>query len=198
MTKRLLVEVPDLDSAISLVDVLKDLHAEVVPSEGARCEVQVELDDDRERQLDAALDAVERWLARSGIEAAKVKLDDQTYFVERRAATSGAAAGRAERVAKNEILFREVNERISQAAERASFEGPMIFVCECGDAECSETIEVTLTEYEAARSQSTLFLIVPGHQSKELEHVVEQNDRFAVVEKVGEGEAIAHRHDPRA
>jgi hypothetical protein len=67
----------------------------------------------------------------------------------------------------------------------------MVFVCECGDTECSETIQVSIAEYEAARSQPTMFLIVPGHEINEFERVVEQNDRFAVVEKVGEGQAIA-------
>jgi hypothetical protein len=118
VTEWLRVEVPDPDSAISLVDELRDLHAELVPLEGSRCEVQVELEDDRERQVLAALDAVERWLAGSGIEATSVKLGDQSFLVERRAGPV-TAAGRTERVAKNEVLFREVNERIGQAAERA-------------------------------------------------------------------------------
>ena len=75
---------------------------------------------------------------------------------------------------------------------------PTVFVCECGDRACSEAIEVTLTEYETARSRPTLFLVAPGHETTEFEHVVEQNERFAVVEKAGAGEAIARRHDPRA
>jgi hypothetical protein len=197
VTEWLRVEVPDPDSAISLVDELRDLHAELVPLEDSRCEVQIELEDDRERQVLAALDAVERWLAGTGIEATSVKLGDQSFLVERRAGPV-TAAGRAERVAKNEVLCREVNERIGQAAERAAFEGPTVFVCECGDRACSEAIEVTLTEYETARSRPTLFLVAPGHETAEFEHVVEQNERFAVVEKAGAAEAIARRHDPRA
>lgn len=74
----------------------------------------------------------------------------------------------------------------------------MVFVCECGNVECAETIEVTLAEYEAVRSQPTLFLIVPGHETDDFTRVLEQNERFAVVEKVGEAGAIAQRHDPRA
>ena len=198
MTERLVVEAPDQDSAIALVDEFKDIQAELAPGEGARWEVRVELRDDRERQLEAALEAVERWLTSSGIEAAKVKVGGQTHVVQPRATSSAAAAGRADQVAKNEVRFREVNERISQAAEDAAFAGPMVFVCECGDAECSETIQVTLAEYEGARSQPTVFLIVAGHEINEFERVVEQNDRFAAVAKVGEGEAIAYRHDPRA
>jgi len=74
----------------------------------------------------------------------------------------------------------------------------MAFVCGCGNAECSETVELTLTDYEAARSQADLFLLVPGHEIGEFERVVEQNERFTLVEKVAEGEAIAPRLNPRA
>jgi hypothetical protein len=132
-------------------------------------------------------------LASSGIEATRVRLDDRSYAVERRARSVGDAG----RVAKNEVLFREVNERIEQAAERAAFDGPMVFVCECGDAECSETLELTLTEYEAAWSQAARFLVVPGHEISDFERALEQNERFALIEKVGEGEAIARGLNPR-
>jgi hypothetical protein len=73
----------------------------------------------------------------------------------------------------------------------------MIFVCECGDVDCAETIEVTLDEYEAARSQPTFFVIAPGHEIQS-ERVVEQNERYELVEKVGAAAAIAQTHDPRA
>jgi hypothetical protein len=198
VTERLSIEVPNADSAISLIDELKDLHAEIVPSEGGRCEVQVELEDDRERQLLAVLDAVERWLASSGIEATRARLGERSYALERRAGSRvPLVASSEQRVAKNEVLFREVNERIGQAAERAGFAGPMVFVCECGDADCGETIEVTLDEYEAARSQPTLFLIAPDHELQS-ERLLERNERYVVAEKVGEAAAIAQRHDPRA
>jgi hypothetical protein len=198
VTERLSVEVPNADSAISLIDELKDLHAEIVPSEGGHCVVQVELEDDRERQLLAVLDAVERWLASSGIEATRARLGERSYALERRAGSRvPLVASSEQRVAKNEVLFREVNERIGQAAERAGFAGPMVFVCECGDADCAETIEVTLDEYEAARSQPTLFLIALDHELQS-ERLLERNERYAIAEKVGEAAAIAQRHDPRA
>jgi len=73
-------------------------------------------------------------------------------------------SAREERVARNEVLFREVNEQIDAAAERARFDGPTMFVCECGDPNCAEPLEVTLKEYEAARADPTTFLVVPGHE----------------------------------
>jgi hypothetical protein len=184
VTERLIVEVPDAEAGLSLVDELQDLHAELVPIEGARCQVQVELEEGRKRQVVAALEAVERWLADSGIEATRLRLDGRSYTVERPAGAVAAVA-RAERVGKDDLLFRELNERIGRAAKRASFEAPML-VCECGDADCSETVELTLAEYETIRSRRTHFLIAPSHELTEFARVVEHNDRFAVVEKLGE------------
>ena len=80
--EQLLVEAPNSDSAISLVDELKNFHAELLPGTGDRCEVQIDLGDTRESQIGAALSAVERWLTTTGIEATKVKLDDHTYILE--------------------------------------------------------------------------------------------------------------------
>lgn len=90
-----------------------------------------------------------------------------------------------------------MNERIAEATERASFEGPAFFVCECSNAECAETIEVALDEYEAVRAHPTFFLIVPGHEVETIERVVERGARYAVVEMVGDAAATAERHYPR-
>ena len=49
-----------------------------------------------------------------------------------------ASDARQERAARNESLFREVNERIGSTATKLS---PMFteFVCECADDSCSST-----------------------------------------------------------
>ena len=79
----LLVETPDPDSALSLVERLTNLHCELLPGEGDRCHVQIELGNGHRRPVDAVLDAVAQWLTGTGIDAAKVKLGDQTYLAER-------------------------------------------------------------------------------------------------------------------
>lgn len=96
------------------------------------------------------------------------------------------------------MLFREVNERIVEGAEQADFAGPTYFVCECGDATCSETIEVRLDEYEQARAHATVFLVAPGHDEPNLDRVLSRNDRFATVEMIGAAATIAEASDPRA
>lgn len=105
---------------------------------------------------------------------------------------------REERVAKNEVLFREVNERIQEAAERADFEGPTVFICECGREDCADPIELSLEEYEHVRAEATRFTIAPSHAMEDVERIVERYDRYMVVEKMERAAEIAREHDPRA
>ncbi len=106
---------------------------------------------------------------------------------------------REERVARNESLFREVNERIKHVNEEMDARAETDFLCECGDAECTEPVSLTLVEYEEVRSAPTHFAILPGHCDPEVEKVVARNDRFAVVRKTEPDAArIAVREDPRS
>jgi hypothetical protein len=88
----------------------------------------------------------------------------------------------AEKIARTEALFREVNERIAETAER--FEASETnFVCECADASCTHRVGTTLDEYEHVREEGSTFLLVPGHEDERVEAVVEVADDHAVVEK---------------
>lgn len=107
--------------------------------------------------------------------------------------------GREERVARNEALFREVNEHIRDVNERLPPAEETDFLCECGDRACTEPIRLTLLEYEQIRSESTQFAIVPGHVEPTVETVVHENDRFAVVRKTEpEAAEIVDATDPRS
>jgi hypothetical protein len=88
----------------------------------------------------------------------------------------------AERIARNESAFRDVNEGIAKTAERLQA-SETAFICECADPACTDRIEATLAEYEEAREQGTTFLLVPGHEDERIETVVELNGEHAVVEK---------------
>jgi hypothetical protein len=88
-----------------------------------------------------------------------------------------------ERRATTEALFRDVNERIAESAERFDAIGTE-FVCECADPECTDRVEASLTEYEEVREDPTTFLLAPGHEQKDIERVVADRGRFRVVEKV--------------
>jgi hypothetical protein len=110
---------------------------------------------------------------------------------------------REDRLAKNETLFREVNERVAEVAsgfiETETQSEPVEFACECGRADCTEPIAMTLVEYEAARAEPTRFVVVPGHEQPEIETVVERHPTYLVVEKREEdAEEIARETDPRS
>jgi hypothetical protein len=107
----------------------------------------------------------------------------------------------SERVAKNEALFREVNERIREVSGRVvAFDGDatLEFVCECSKERCSEPVELTLAEYESIRSEPTHFLVAPGHVwQPETEGAVREYETYAVVEKTGNAGDVASDKDPR-
>jgi hypothetical protein len=71
------------------------------------------------------------------------------------------------------------------------------FVCECGDSECLERIELTDAEYEKLRADPLLFAVVRGHEIPDVEDVVVRDDRFDVVRKHIEEGVIARETDPR-
>jgi hypothetical protein len=88
-----------------------------------------------------------------------------------------------QRRAKTEALFRDVNERIAETAERFDATGTE-FVCECSDPNCTHRVEASLAEYEKVREDPTTFLLVPGHEHQDIEGVVSRRGHFHVVEKV--------------
>jgi hypothetical protein len=92
----------------------------------------------------------------------------------------------AQRAARNEEVFRDVNERIEEGAERHRVEAPLRFHCECGRASCVETIDVRPAEYESVVRERFHFMLIPGHEDPEIEQVVERRDSFLIVEKVGD------------
>jgi hypothetical protein len=108
---------------------------------------------------------------------------------------------RRERLARNEALFREVNERVSELAEGfIATEGRSLleFVCECGQADCTQPLELTREEYESVRADPRRFLVAAGHVIPDIESVVEQREGYTVVKKRdGSPAEIAIATDPR-
>jgi hypothetical protein len=108
-----------------------------------------------------------------------------------------------ERRARNEALFREVNERVEEISNRLSgFEDEQStltgFVCECSRESCTELIEITPARYEAVRSDPRRFIVLPGHEDLSVERVVEKHPGVFVVEKFGDASDVAIKRDPRA
>jgi hypothetical protein len=98
---------------------------------------------------------------------------------------------RQERSAKNEALFREVNERIHEVGERLQVlpdDDRLDFRCECGRAACEESVSLTPSQYRDVRSDVDRFVVVPGHEDTGIERVVDRGDRYVVVDKKPEAE----------
>lgn len=105
---------------------------------------------------------------------------------------------RDERLARNESLFREVNERIAEVNAAFDVDGRAEYLCECGRRDCTASVAVTRTEYEAVRAVPTHFIVLPEHENADVEVVVYSRDGYNVVEKVGEAAAEAVEQDPRS
>jgi hypothetical protein len=101
---------------------------------------------------------------------------------------------RRHRAAKNQSLFREVNERIEQLAAGKS---SATFVCECLQEECDEPVSLTLEEYEGIRSGPNRFFVLNGHEVDDIEETIEARDGYLVVKKLGVGAEVAATLDPR-
>ncbi|MBV8064682.1 MAG: hypothetical protein JOY73_04085 [Actinobacteria bacterium] len=108
---------------------------------------------------------------------------------------------REERLARNEVVFRSVNERIEQTAASARggtdeshvFE----FVCECSNADCNLLLPMTVAEYESVRAIPTLFVVAHGHELPEIETVVLRKGAYQAVTKRGEAAEFVTERDPR-
>jgi hypothetical protein len=102
------------------------------------------------------------------------------------------------RRARTEALFRDVNERIAESAQRFDADSTQ-FVCECADPNCTHRLKATLDEYEDVRADGATFMLAPGHAHKDIERVLEDRGRFHVVEKVQKAvRATVQRLNPRA
>jgi hypothetical protein len=103
------------------------------------------------------------------------------------------------RAARNQSLYREINERLEDFNEVFSRIADLDpeWLCECADENCVEPMRMSLGEYETLRSQSNRFAVLPGHVYAEVERVVTENERYVVVEKLGAATKFIEDNDPR-
>lgn len=106
---------------------------------------------------------------------------------------------RQERLARNEALFRDVNERVREiAAVHGDDDHVYEFYCECSNADCTFQLKATLAEYEGVRAHPARFVIAPEHALPEIERVVERTEGWWIVEKQGEPGELVEELDPRS
>src|SRR5262249_32105426 len=116
-----------------------------------------------------------------------------------------AAVSREAQRAKNEALFRNLNERLKELDDRlvttsigAPARDPEVFFCACGHLDSMASVPMTRARDAAVRPHSELFVVLPEHVLSDIERVVEEYERFVVVEKLpGVPAAVARATDPR-
>jgi len=91
-------------------------------------------------------------------------------------------------IARNEGLLRTVNqqiERLSTDLDDRSWttDGRIEFHCECGNG-CDARLRLSPEEYDRVHQERDRFVVAHGHESPEIEVVVERNERYAVVDKL--------------
>jgi AraC-like DNA-binding protein len=104
---------------------------------------------------------------------------------------------RERRMAQNEALFREVNERVEAVAHQLGPEVPYEFVCECANADCTFRLALSLRVYETIRSDPKQFVVLPLHYTPEVEDLVAEGDSYWIVRKSGEAGEYVEQLDPR-
>jgi hypothetical protein len=108
----------------------------------------------------------------------------------------------ADKTALNESLLRERNEALKSHNASVHWVDPPVadWYCECARLDCEAPVQLTVAEYEGVRANPRWFVVSPEerHLRPEVERLVEQRDRYWVVEKVGEAADMAEVLDPRS
>ena len=102
-----------------------------------------------------------------------------------------------ERIARNEALFREVNEAIERGLWPGE-EDAAQFRCECAALQCNAVVRLAVLDYERIRQHPRRFFVLQGHELPAAEDVVERGADWLVVEKRGQAGVVAEMSDPRA
>ena len=101
------------------------------------------------------------------------------------------------RAARNEAMFRGVNEQMRDVNEGfASITDMYAIVCECADVGCLDMLEMRRLDYLGVRANPRQFFVGRGHVLPDVERVVAEYDGYAVVEKVGDAGVVAEALEP--
>jgi hypothetical protein len=100
---------------------------------------------------------------------------------------------RNERLVENEVIFRDANKNVQEFIEIDTdlpLDKTYQFYCECSRPDCLEHIKLTISKYKELHQKKRHFVILTGHEFKEVEKVIKKNADYEVVEK--------HFYPPRA
>jgi hypothetical protein len=96
------------------------------------------------------------------------------------------------RAARNQALFRAVNEKIIELNEEfGGMGGRVSIACECSRVDCVQLLEIRPGAYRAVRESPRSFAVLPDHVDAQVERVVSTHDGYEVVEVHGHGARVA-------
>jgi hypothetical protein len=89
-----------------------------------------------------------------------------------------------DRAARNQQLFRQVNESLYLLNDSiGKIARTYALVCECADLDCIEQIELNAAEYAGLRGRpSSCFVVAPEHSIANGDTVLERHRLYVVVE----------------
>jgi len=131
---------------------------------------------------------------RAGDSARRVRLEGLEARIEdgsRNGSASSAPVTRSDPeredgAAKNQALFRALNERLDEFnSASASSVDTFTIACECGDMDCIEMIEIDPRDFLEIRREPHGFAVLPAHVLPDVEVVVRDSDHYVVVKKAG-------------
>jgi hypothetical protein len=71
------------------------------------------------------------------------------------------------------------------------------FYCECGDSDCFARVALTLEEYEAVRTDSARFAVLPEYVEPEIGRVVEEYEGYVVAKMAQDLRGLVEDMDAR-
>lgn len=98
---------------------------------------------------------------------------------------------------RNEQVFRRANEKVQKELKilermaKADGDTTVIpakdmtlkFYCECSNENCRERIKMTLHKYEELHKDRSHFIVLPGHETIEVEKVISEKNDYSLVDK---------------
>jgi hypothetical protein len=97
---------------------------------------------------------------------------------------AGTQRDREVRAARNQAMFRAVNEKLRELNQAFSnVSETYAIACECADTSCVRTLEIAMEEYVTVRAHPNRFLVLADHVIQDVEVTVAQNNGYAIVEK---------------
>ena len=90
-----------------------------------------------------------------------------------------------------------MNERLDEIGEAAPWSKTTDYLCECSDTAVFWKHRTREGRVRAGAVRSTVFFVVPGTERPAIEHVIEEHERYLLVEKTVAVDSVIES-DPRS